>query len=474
MANELSRLGEVLMQGSRDYMNISLANQANERNRARVLEDRASAEAGEEQRFQRGVMTNREERRLAKDEAFQAGVIQALVNEGYLNPADAGSPDAVSAAYTRASEAGLIKRYEALVTQGLLKPSEVGDQAKVNAALEKMGATNLETTGNARAEVTRLRDEGIQVQMDMQALEQRLAEPAQMPSNAQIQARAVQLAKQANPGKDDAAIQPKIQEFMPQAIEELTGQAQQDKLLRDQTAAQERQLLYSRARDLQQRQENLENRFRVSPSAAPSTPSARVAPTTSAAPRQASAQERAEAMTAAIRATNPNPTPVAGSGAPAPAYQNTFNDPEIVAFNERQQAAQLLSQVRPLQASRQSAEEKVRRAQMQIDQLKANPAMLPRNTAQYQTSGNLGPMMGPTPEVGSNARVAELAKLYEEIQMGQKEMSEAEKQLAQYQNSAKRGTTPVVTKTSPFTDPVFAPPAQTPGFQSRLSMAPAM
>lgn len=475
MASELSKLGEVLMQGSRDYMNISLANQADERNRGRQLEDRAQAEAGEEKRFQRGVMTQREERRLANDEAFQMAVIQGLVNERLLQPEDRNNPEAVAKAYAIAQENGLIARYKDLIDRGLLKPGEVGDQAKVNAALEKMGATNLQTGQDAKAEATRMRDEAVKVQSQMEALNQQLADPAQMPTDSQIESRAFDLAKDANPGKDDADVRPMIQGYMLQAAKELTERAQNDKYQRGLQIRQEQQVLEGRLQYLEDRQQSIETRFRVAPSMAPALPTTKIepAPQTSRQP-QATAQERAAALVAEINAKKPAPDTSSPQGAGASGYANPFKDPELQAYNERQEAASLVNRVRPIQAARQSAEEKVRRAQMQIDQLKANPAMLPRNTAQYQTSGNLGPMMGPTPEVGSNARVAELAKLYEEIQMGQKEMSEAEKQLAAYQNSAMRGTAPVVTKTSPFTNPVFAPPAQTPGFRSGLSLAPAM
>lgn len=468
------------MQGSRDYMNISLANRADERNRARQLEDRAAAEAGEERRFQRGVMTAREERKLAQDEAFQAAVIQALVNEGFLQPSDAGNPDAVAQAYTRASESGLIKRYEQLITAGLLKPDEVGDQTKVNAALEQLGSTNLQTTQNASAEVTRLRDEGAQINAQMQELGARLAEPARMPSNAQIQSRAVQLAQQAKPGKTPSEAD--IQSFMPQAAEELTQMAQQEKFLRDNTASQERQLLYSRARDLQQRQENLERSFRVAPAPAPAAPVAPMSTPTSSAPRQATAEERAAAMAAAIRATNPNSGSMAEGSAPSRTYENTFSDPEIQAYNDRQEAAVLVNRVRPLQEARQSAEQRARMAQAGIERLKASPgssnAMNPslvQSTNQYGIPAPQANQYGvPFQQPPSDNRVAELNRLYTELQKAEQEKTEAEKQLAEFESSARRGARPAMTKTSPVVDPVFAPPNQTPAFQSRLSMAPAM
>lgn len=485
MANELSKLGEVLMQGSRDYMNISLANQADERNRARQLEDRASAEAGEEQRFQRGVMTQREERRLAKDEAFQAGVIQALVNEGYLKPSDAGNPDAVAAAYTRASEAGLIKRYETLVTQGLLKPSEVGDQAKVNAALEKMGATNLQTSQDAKAEATRTRDEAMQVQSQMQALNQQLDEPAQMPTNSQIESRAFDLAKEANPGKSDADVRPKIQGHMLQAAKDLTERAQNDKYQRGLQIRQEQQVLEGRLQYLEDRQQSIETRFRVAPSMAPAlSPSAMTAPAPQAS-RQPTAQERAAALVAEMGARKPSPESAPPPSGAASTYGNPFQDPEIQAFNDRQEAAALVNRVRPLQDNRQKAAAKIQDAEARISALRANPAMVPGqgsfggvplNPLEVQP----GYQRTDIPDIirqgqrPNDNRVKELSRLYAQLEQGKADQTEAEKALAEYEAQAKRGARPAMVKTSPFTNPVFAPPAQTPGFRSGLSLAPAM
>jgi hypothetical protein len=460
MAGELTRLGDVLMQGARDYANIKLSREAEERARARQLEDRAYQDQTEERRFQRGITAEQLSRRMERDEGLQASVIQALINNGFLQPGDIKDPQKVQEAYAAAQKSGLTKRYEELITQGLLKPEDVGDQAKVDAAMASAGQANASTKTNATAEATRLRDEGNRIQSQIQQLEQRLSEPAQQPTNAQIQARAVMLAQQAKP--DGTPSDKDIQAFLPQAAEELQRSALQDKMMEAQAARQQQQLLSSQLSDVQRRQENLETRFRVAPSQMAPTP-VQAPVTQQPVQRQASPEERAAAIAAAIRASNPNP-PAAQSALPDP-----MRDPEIQAYNVQQQVA-------PLQRMKSDAEKRLQVAQQEINRLKSDPkagtAGDPRR-ASIGLNGIAIPQMT-TPEIDQGLRARALSRLYADMSTAKQQLDQADAKLAQFNQAATQGVPQAQVKTPAFnTNTSFTPPNQTPSFGSRLTLQPA-
>jgi hypothetical protein len=476
MPGELTRFGEALAQGARDYANIKLADTADATARQRQLDDRAYTEKEEERRFVRGnteddrrrtrdATANRLERQLIADEQLKQSFTQALINEKLITPEELKDPAKVQAAWEKAQISGLVAKYQSLIEAGLLKIEEVGDIAKVNAAANTLGEQASTSRGNAQAEIDRLRDEGMAVSKQIEGLESRLAEPAQAPTQAQVLQRAVALAQQSKPGSTPSDAD--IQSFAPQAQEELREAAIQNKLLETQAARQQQTLLYNRLRDTQQRQQNLETRFKIAPGVATAAP-VTTAPAQSA-PRPATANS-ATAFVEALRARSAAKNPPAAAGAGAPALANQLNLPEVAAYNESQRQAAIQQEVRPLEEARAAAQTRIQVAQEGINRLRMNTSEAP--------SGNLfGQPLRPIPGVTLPANVVqqnraqEFQRLSDQLQAGQTELSQAESRLRDIQKSAQTNTPVVAPKTDPFSDPsMFAPNDQLFPVRSRLTL----
>lgn len=412
MAGPLTMLGQAIAEGGRNFANRQIQLQDEERARQQQLADRADARAYAEQRFN----VERGARNEDADLAMKRAMLQVLVQHGYLSPEQMNDPQAAEAAYTQAKQDGLVQRYQKLIADGYLRADEVGNPEAVTAALNKWserGGEMISETDKARAnasvEATRLRDEGIQTQQQLDTLQTELNRPPAQASAEQIQQRAIQLAMQAKGGKGQpsiAEIQAQVEPARQQIEEMLTTNA----LLRKQTINQQIQSLRMQLQYNQQRQSNLEDKFGVAPGAIQAPPpTAAVNPL--AEPRPPSGADRAQAMQQVLASLGKS-SPTGAADATIPSQFQPLpgeqNDPMIAEENARRRAKyQQITFSDPMaetQAQIQAIDKQIEKLRM------PGPSMLTPT----------GPWMVDTTVQQRPQKAAELASLFQQREALQK------------------------------------------------------
>lgn len=345
-------LGRILLQGASGYGQLKLHNDEEARRRAQQLQDVQSQRDYETQRAE----TQRKNLRADELNRTQQQIALALVNERLLDPSDLNDPQKVAAAFAKAKELGLYKEYQDLLNTpdlnavpdaaGNLPPlltiGDIGDPAKVNAARQKFSVLKaaqtkrtLDTQTNAQETADNLQKKYDQVMGEADKLQTELNQPIETvvrpPAPEDVQRMAVQLALDANGGKQPSGKD--IAAQMPVAAQQLQQQRLEMAMIHRQQVQERVKLLHETGSSLGARLNSLSSKS-IFPSSStfnePSTAPAVSAPAPTADPaaRQKAMQSIVDSLKGGTAATAPA-TPAA---APLP---HATAEPLIQQENQR-------------------------------------------------------------------------------------------------------------------------------------------
>lgn len=412
--NGLALLGDVLQRGSRDYRDIKLADEAHERSRSERAADLADQRAFARERFD----IEREAAREDRGEAMQRAMLSALINKGYLSPNDVDDEQKIEQAFEEAKRDGLVQRYNDLISAGFLAPGDVADPAKVAAAEAEFGDEASSTRksmkssrGNAESEVTRLRDENMQIQQEIQQLQEELSKPPRAPTEQEVANHAQKLASQMTGKPATQLSREDIAAAMPQAEKELSEFYQMQAFQMQAAARQQLAALKSQLQFNTSQGNNLSDRFKVAPGPVPEAPAAS-APMGLAPPRTVTPEERqaafAQAIAQAMGNTNGGPAPAGVIPTQLQPLPGGDEIPEIAAENQRRAS---MMKVAPVAAPVQRTQE----ISGQIAARRGAVGPIPGVPAVNMDPMGI-PMVGPDSSgLAREVQAADLSRLYQQL-----------------------------------------------------------
>lgn len=385
MATGLTQLGQALAGGARDYANIQLSRQAEER------ENQRRVDALAEQRGYADSVDARERARQLEDEERRRGqrvedvTLDVLIKEGWLNPAQANDAAAVRAAATARQE-----RFSQEQSRSAALPGRLQVEADLLAERD--------------AELARAERE----------LSAKLSEPEPGPPNAQeVMNLALRMTGKPNPSQQEIAAN------MEAAAEQIQNQRLQRWFQEQQEAKVQIPLLRSQRADITR---NLTFMFQQgitpnrSPSAVLSEPALPSTPPRSGNPMASFAQEL-DGLLQQRQIDTARPAEISPVQAALPMAQG--QDRQLLEQELGRQSAADWTQTKaePFNAAADKREGILRRLQM----VRSGQPV----SSTYATLA--GPVMAPQPTEQQKAR--ELASLLIELQQADKEEQDARRSM---------------------------------------------
>lgn len=337
-ATGLAALGQVFQEAGVGYAQDKRAQMLRQqqlddeaRRRQNQLSDTQSSREFERTEFDYQQAAVQKASDLHSKGEFKQHIAQMLANNGYLDPDKLDDQAAIHVAWAAFQRDGLAQKYADLINHGYLPMDKIGDpqavadaQAKAAAASAAAFGASADQKANAVADAAKLAKQHDQTVAQLSQMEAEASkDPAlEQPSAHDVQNRAAQLARDANPGR---AITPQlVAQQMQAAASELRDQAIQAQMQRTQQA---KAVLPSLQRQAQSEGARLDHYEKMGifanpedGEAAPPAPASTLAPAAGGAPPAAAQQSAFAALTG-------KGAPVVAGAAPTPAPPPTGSSP---------------------------------------------------------------------------------------------------------------------------------------------------